>query len=63
MAQREVKKRTAPARDKQAEEEAPPQSAKGEKLKAELDELLDRSRSAADLLARLSGEPKDTSNG
>ena len=41
MAQREVKKRTAPARDKQAEEEAPAQSAKGEKLKAELDELLD----------------------
>lgn len=42
MAEREQKKRSAPARTEEAvEEEAVASSGQGEKLKAELDELLD----------------------
>ena len=42
MAERELKKKTtAPERTEEAVEEVPPASAKGEKLKAELDDLLD----------------------
>lgn len=42
MAERELKKKAAPARqDEVVEEEAAPESKQGEKIKAELDELLD----------------------
>ncbi len=41
MAEREMKKRSAPAREAPAEEEAPQASGTGERLKAELDDLLD----------------------
>jgi ubiquitin-like protein Pup len=42
MAERELKKRTAPARDTgTVTEEAPPQTERGEKLKAEIDDILD----------------------
>ncbi len=41
MAEREQKKRAAPARQDEVDEEAPAKSEKGEKIKAELDELLD----------------------
>jgi len=41
MAEREQKKKTAPERTDEVVEEVPPTSATGEKLKAELDELLD----------------------
>ena len=41
MAEREQKKRAAPAREEEVVEEAPAQSKQGEKIKAELDDLLD----------------------
>lgn len=43
MAERELKRRSATTRDQEGSvvEEATPSSEKGEKLKAELDELLD----------------------
>ncbi len=41
MAEREQKKKTATQRTDEAVEEVPPSSAAGEKLKAELDDLLD----------------------
>jgi ubiquitin-like protein Pup len=42
MAEREQKKKQAPARtEEQTEEEAPATSERGEKLKGELDDLLD----------------------
>ena len=42
MAERELKRRTPPTREEeQAVEDAPVTSATGEKLKAELDDLLD----------------------
>ena len=42
MAERELKKRTAPARETETvTEEAPATSERGEKLKAEIDDLLD----------------------
>jgi ubiquitin-like protein Pup len=42
MAERELKKKQAPARqDEEVVEETPPTSEKGEALKAELDDLLD----------------------
>jgi len=41
MAERELKKKQAPERTDEAVEEVPPNSAAGEKLKAELDDLLD----------------------
>jgi prokaryotic ubiquitin-like protein Pup len=42
MAERELKKRPTAARETQTvEEEAPPATDRGEKLKAELDDLLD----------------------
>ena len=41
MAEREQIKKTAPARTEETVEEAPATSEKGEKLKAELDDLLD----------------------
>jgi ubiquitin-like protein Pup len=42
MAERELKKKTAPDRTEEAvEEAAPATSERGEKLKAELDDLLD----------------------
>jgi ubiquitin-like protein Pup len=42
MAERELKKRTTTTRDASTiEEEAPAQTDRGDKLKAELDELLD----------------------
>ena len=41
MAERELKKKQAPERTDEAVEELPPNSAAGEKLKAELDDLLD----------------------
>ncbi len=41
MAEREQKKRQAPPRKEEVVEEAPAQSGQGEKLKEELDELLD----------------------
>ncbi len=41
MAERELKKKQAPARTEEVVEEAPPTTDKGEKLKAELDDLLD----------------------
>jgi ubiquitin-like protein Pup len=41
MAERELKKKQAPERTDEAVEEVPATSAAGEKLKAELDDLLD----------------------
>jgi len=41
MPERELKKRPATTRDEEVVEEAAPTSDKGEKLKAELDDLLD----------------------
>ena len=41
MAERELKKKQAPERTDEAVEEVPASSAAGEKLKAELDDLLD----------------------
>ena len=41
MAEREQKKKPAPARQDEVVEETPPVSEKGEKIKAELDDLLD----------------------
>ena len=41
MAEREQKKRTAPARQEPAVEEVPPSSEAGDRIKAELDDLLD----------------------
>ena len=41
MAEREQKKKSAPSRGEETVEEAPPSSKQGEKIKAELDELLD----------------------
>jgi len=41
MAEREQKKRQAPARDEDVVEEAEPSTERGDKLKAELDDLLD----------------------
>jgi ubiquitin-like protein Pup len=41
MAERELKKKPAPQRDETVVEEAPATSEAGEKLKAEMDELLD----------------------
>ncbi len=41
MAEREQKKKTAPERTDEVVEEVPPTSVAGEKLKAELDDLLD----------------------
>jgi ubiquitin-like protein Pup len=41
LAERELKKKSAPARDTEVVEETPQTSEKGEKLKAELDDLLD----------------------
>ena len=41
MPEREQIKKTAPARTEETVEEAPATSEKGEKLKAELDDLLD----------------------
>ena len=41
MAERELKKKQAPERADEAVEEVPASSAAGEKLKAELDDLLD----------------------
>ena len=43
MAERELKKRAAPRAEKatEVEEEAPPTTERGEKLKAEIDDLLD----------------------
>ena len=41
MAEREQKRKTAPSRQEEEVEEAPPTSESGEKIKAELDDLLD----------------------
>ena len=41
MAERSEKKKAAPARTEEVVEEAPPSTKSGEKIKAELDELLD----------------------
>jgi prokaryotic ubiquitin-like protein Pup len=42
MAERELKKKSAPPKqDEEVVEEAPPKSEQGEKIKAELDDLLD----------------------
>ena len=41
MAEREQKRRPAPSRDEVEVEEAPSTSEQGEKIKAELDDLLD----------------------
>ena len=41
MAERELRKRTAPARESTVTEEAPATSERGEKLKAEIDDILD----------------------
>jgi prokaryotic ubiquitin-like protein Pup len=41
MAERTQKQRSAPERSEEAVEEAPASTARGEKLKAELDDLLD----------------------
>jgi len=41
MAEREQKKRQAPSRQDEVVEEAPAPAKQGEKLKAEMDELLD----------------------
>jgi prokaryotic ubiquitin-like protein Pup len=41
MAERELKKKSAPAREQEVVDEAPPVSDQGEKIKAELDDLLE----------------------
>ncbi len=41
MAEREQKRRQAPARSEEVAETVPPPTRQGEKLKAELDDLLD----------------------
>jgi ubiquitin-like protein Pup len=41
MPERELKKKPAPARREEEVEEAPAKAAQGEKIKAELDDLLD----------------------
>jgi ubiquitin-like protein Pup len=41
MAERELKKKPAPAREDEVVEETPATSEQGEKIKAELDDLLD----------------------
>jgi ubiquitin-like protein Pup len=41
MPEREQKKRTAPPKQEEVVEEAPPKTESGEKIKAELDDLLD----------------------
>ena len=41
MAEREQKRKPAPAKQDEVVEETPPVSEKGEKIKAELDDLLD----------------------
>ena len=41
MAERELKKKQAPAREEEVVEEAPASSEQGEKIKAELDDLLE----------------------
>jgi ubiquitin-like protein Pup len=41
MAERELKKKSAPAREEEVVEEAPASSEQGEKIKAELDDLLE----------------------
>jgi ubiquitin-like protein Pup len=41
MAEREQKKKAAPAKTEEVVEEAPAKSESGEKIKAELDDLLD----------------------
>ena len=41
MAEREQKKKSAPAREEEVVEEAPASSEQGEKIKAELDDLLE----------------------
>jgi ubiquitin-like protein Pup len=41
MAEREQKRKPAPARQEEVVEETPPVSERGEKLKADLDDLLD----------------------
>ena len=41
MAEREQKRRTAPAREEEVVEEAPATSERADKIKAELDDLLD----------------------
>ena len=41
MPEREQKKRQAPARQEEVVEDAPPKSESGEKIKEELDDLLD----------------------
>jgi ubiquitin-like protein Pup len=41
MAERELKKKPAPAREEEVVDEAPATSEQGEKIKAELDDLLE----------------------
>jgi ubiquitin-like protein Pup len=41
MAEREQKRKPAPAKEETVVDESPPVSEKGEKIKAELDDLLD----------------------
>jgi len=41
MAEREQKRKTGPSRQEEEVEETPPASESGEKIKAELDDLLD----------------------
>lgn len=41
MAEREQKKKSAPAREEEVVDEAPASSEQGEKIKAELDDLLE----------------------
>ena len=41
MTERELKRKPAPSRSEVEVQEAPPSSEKGEKLKAEMDDLLD----------------------
>ena len=41
MAERELKKKSTPAREEEVVEETPATSEQGEKIKAELDDLLD----------------------
>jgi ubiquitin-like protein Pup len=41
MAERELKKKSAPAREEEVVDEAPASSEQGEKIKAELDDLLE----------------------
>ncbi|CAN5772561.1 MAG: ubiquitin-like protein Pup [Actinomycetota bacterium] len=41
MPEREQRKKPAPSRHEEVVEEAPPKSERGEKIKAELDDLLD----------------------